>query len=132
MFVFKTTTIIFCLSYAIGYSLDIYVVPTQTDSQQLDGTLEKPFTTIQQALNYLRSKSSTGKRRVALYPTYHFVNEDTIQLDNRDSSTIFTYMTESERKKLSTHRSVNLIELDIPIISGGIRLDKWTDSHGVS
>jgi hypothetical protein len=40
-------------------------------------------------------------------------------------------MTDNEQKQIHLSRKQNLIELDFPIISGGIRLTDWINNKGV-
>jgi hypothetical protein len=40
-------------------------------------------------------------------------------------------MTENERNQIHLSRRYNLIELDFPVISGGIQLTNWTNDKGV-
>jgi hypothetical protein len=111
-------------------SLSIYVVPSSLASDQQDGSLQYPFSTVAQARDYLRAISAP--RRVALYPTYHFVEQHTLTFDERDHSTIYTRMTDYERDQVRQQGRQDLIELDYPVISGGVRLTEWFNDKGVS
>ncbi|UJR10803.1 hypothetical protein I4U23_014991 [Adineta vaga] len=113
------------INYAFTLS-SIYVVPNLQPISKEDGSLQNPFSKIEHARNYLRMLSRTTVQRVALYPTYHFLNNHTLSFDERDHLTIYTKMSDNERNQISFDRKQNLIELDFPIISGGIRLTDWT------
>jgi hypothetical protein len=54
-----------------------------------------------------------------------------LTFDERDYLTIYTKMTENEQNQIELSRKQNLIELDFPIISGGIRLTNWINNKGV-
>jgi hypothetical protein len=123
-------SLFYIINFAFG-SLSIYVVPSLLSTSREDGTLEYPFSTIEQARDYLRTTFPSSLRRVALYPTYHFINNHTLTLDERDHSTIYTKMTDDERNKIHVSRKQNLIELDFPVISGGVRLTEWINDKGV-
>lgn len=109
----------------------IYVVPSFIETTKQDGTLQNPFSTIAQARDYFRQNSSSSWRRIALYPTYHFLENHSLIFDQQDSQSIYTKMTNNERNQIPLIRRKNLTELDIPIISGGIRLTNWTNNQGV-
>ncbi len=93
--------------------------------------MEYPFSTIEQARDYLRKSFRSSFRRLVLYSTYHFIKDHTLIFDERDYLTIYTKMTENERYQIHLSRKYNLIELDFPIISGGIHLTNWTSDKGV-
>ncbi|CAF1058114.1 unnamed protein product [Rotaria sp. Silwood1] len=112
-------------------SFSIYVVPSSLETSRKDGSLEYPFSTIEQARDYLRTIIRLSYRRVALYPTYHFIKNHTLIFDERDHLTIYTTMTHEERNKIQLLRKNSLIELDFPIISGGIRLTNWINNKGI-
>ena len=109
----------------------IYVVPSLRSIGGEDGTLEKPFATIKQARDYLRAIFRNSIQRIALYPTYHYLNGQTLSFDERDHSTIYTTMSDNERNQVKFERRRNLIELEFPIISGGIPLTDWTIDNQV-
>jgi hypothetical protein len=112
-------------------SFSIYVVPSVFPTIREDGSLEYPFSTIEQARDYLRKSFRSSFRRVVLYPTYHFIKDHTLTFDERDYLTIYTKMTENERNQIDLSRRYNLIKLDFPVISGGIQLTNWTNDKGV-
>lgn len=118
------------INFSFG-SLSIYVVPSTLSPIVEDGTLEYPFSRIEQARDYLRTIVRTSFQQVVLYPTYHFVNENTLTFDEHDYLTIYTKMTENEQNQIKLSRKQNLIELDYPIISGGVRLTNWINNKGV-
>jgi len=120
----------YIINFTFG-SVSIYVVPSLLPTSREDGTLEYPFSTIEQARDYLRTIFRSSYRRVVLYPTYHFIKDHTLTFDERDSLTIYTKMTENERNQIQLSRKQNLIELDFPIISGGIQLTNWINDKGV-
>ncbi len=126
----------FCISsfYIINYvcgSFSIYVVPSSQSVSREDGTLENPFSTIEQARDYLRTTFRLSFQRVALYPTYHFLKDHQLIFDERDHLTIYTKMSDNERNQIRLERKQNLIELDLPVISGGVRLTDWINNKGV-
>lgn len=112
-------------------SLIVYVVPTLDDITDQDGTLDSPFSSIIHARDYLRQYSLTSMRRIALYPTYHFLNTQPLMFDYYDSFSMYIGMTDKEKQSVSKQRKRDLIELDVPIISGGIQLKNWINDHGV-
>ncbi|CAF3582752.1 unnamed protein product [Rotaria sordida] len=112
-------------------SFSIYVVPSSLTTSREDGSLKYPFSTIEQARDYLRTIIRLSYRRVALYPTYHFVKNYTLIFDERDHLTIYTTMTYNERNQIQLSRKKYFIELDFPIISGGIRLTNWINNKGI-
>ncbi|CAF1125316.1 unnamed protein product [Adineta ricciae] len=119
--IFSLCIIRFALS-----SPTIYVVPSLRSIGNEDGTLKNPFATIEQARDHLRTIFRDSIQRVALYPTYHYLNGRTLSLDERDHSTIYTAMSNNERNQITFERRRDLIELEFPIISGGIHLINWT------
>ena len=126
----------FCISlfYIINCtfgSFSIYVVPSAFPASREDGSLEYPFSTIEQARDYLRKSFRSSFQRVALYSTYHFIKDHTLIFDERDYLTIYTKMTENEQNQIHLSRKYHLIELDFPIISGGIQLTNWTNDKQV-
>jgi len=123
-------SLFYIINFAFG-SFSIYVVPSTSPTNREDGTLEYPFSTIEQARDYLRTIFRLSFRRVVLYPTYHFIKDYTLTFDERDYLTIYTKMTDNERNQIQLLRKKNLIELDFPIISGGIRLTNWINDKGV-
>ncbi|CAF1361613.1 unnamed protein product [Rotaria magnacalcarata] len=115
-----------------SFSISIYVVPSSLPlNGGEDGTLENPFSTVEQARDYLRTIIRSSFRRVALYPTYHFVKYHTLIFDERDHLTIYTTMTRDEQNRIQSSRKTNFIELDFPIISGGIHLTNWINDKGI-
>ena len=112
-------------------SSSVYIVPSASPTNGEDGSLENPFSTIEQARDCLRESSRSSFQRVALYPTYYFLKDHPLKFDERDYLTIYTKMTENERNRIHLSRKYSLIELDFPIISGGIRLTNWTNDRGV-
>jgi hypothetical protein len=131
MRLFTFCILLFYINNIAFGSLSIYVVPSFFPTNREDGTLEYPFSTIEQARDNLRRTFRLSLQRIALYPTYHFVNNHTLTFDERDSLTIYTKMTDNEQKQIHLSRKKNLIELDFPIISGGIRLTDWINNKGV-
>ncbi len=131
MYLFTFSIALFnIINFSFG-SLSVYVVPSTLSTIVEDGTLEYPFSSIEQARNYLRTIFRSSYQRVVLYPTYHFVKDNTLTFDERDYLTIYTKMTENEQNQIELSRKQNLIELDFPIISGGVRLTNWIDNKGV-
>jgi hypothetical protein len=131
MYLFTFSIALFnIINFSFG-SLSVYVVPSTLSTIVEDGTLEYPFSSIEQARNYLRTIFRSSYQRVVLYPTYHFVKDNTLTFDERDYLTIYTKMTENEQNQIELSRKQNLIELDFPIISGGIRLTNWINNKGV-
>jgi hypothetical protein len=123
-------SLFYIINFTFG-SFSIYVVPSAFPTSREDGSLEYPFSTIEQARDYLRRSFRSSFRRVVLYPTYHFIKDHTLIFDERDYLAIYTKMTENERNQIHLSRKYNLIELDFPIISGGIHLTNWTNDKGV-
>jgi hypothetical protein len=66
--------------------------------------LEYPFSTIEQARDYLRKSFRSSFPRVVLYPTYHFIKDHTLTFDERDYLKIYTKMTENERNQIHLSR----------------------------
>jgi len=131
MYLFTFSIALFnIINFSFG-SLSVYVVPSTLSTIVEDGTLEYPFSSIEQARNYLRTIFRSSYQRVVLYPTYHFVKDNTLTFDERDYLTIYTKMTENEQNQIELSRKKNLIELDFPIISGGVRLTNWINNKGV-
>jgi hypothetical protein len=126
-------SLFYFLSFTSGFT-SVFVVPSSLSASEQDGSLEYPFSTIEQARNYFRTtitSSPLSFRRVALYPAYHFVRDHTLTFDERDHLTIYTKMTEDERSQVQLRNKQDLIELDFPVISGGIRLTDWVNDKGV-
>lgn len=122
---------LFYIIHFVSASFSIYVVPSSLPTSQEDGSLEYPFSTIEQARDYFRKVFHLSFQRVALYPTYHFLQNYTLTFDERDHLTIYTKMTNDEQNQIQLSRKENLIELDFPIISGGVQLTNWTNDKGV-
>jgi len=131
MYLFTFSIALFnIINFSFG-SLSVYVVPSTLSTIIEDGSLEYPFSSIEQARDYLRTIFRSSYQRVVLYPTYHFVKDNTLTFDERDYLTIYTKMTENEQNQIELSRKQNLIELDFPIISGGVRLTNWINNKGV-
>ncbi|CAF0853613.1 unnamed protein product [Adineta steineri] len=123
--------LLYIINYTYG-SYSIYVVPSLSISNNEEtGTLENPFSTIEQARNYLRTIFRLSKYRIALYSTYHFLKNHTLSFDEHDHLITFTKMSDNERNQIQLERKQNIIELDFPIISGGIRLTDWINDQGI-
>ena len=116
------------LSSLLNDSFCVYVVPSSFDSFDQDGTLERPFSSIRQARDHLRT---SNERRVVLYPTYYFLWKESLVFNEEDSGSIYTKMSDDEREQIPLARRKGLIELDEPVLSGGVRLTDWIDDGGV-
>lgn len=82
----------------ISISTELHVVPfaSLVDNNN-DGSLENPYTSLQQALNHVegdydRNIDSIHRVTIHLYPTYHFVS--TIRLGESHSHIRLTTMTD--------------------------------------
>ena len=106
----------------------VYVIPSSIASIDQDGTLKRPFSSIRQARDHLRGSS---ERRLVLYPTYYFLWNDSLVFNAEDSGRIYTKMSDKERKQIPSVRRRGLIELDQPVLSGGVRLMDWIEDRGV-
>lgn len=113
-------------------SRSVYVVPALQSTGLEDGTLEHPFSTVEQARDYLRTKSTGAIGRVALYPTYHFSTGRTLSFDERDCSTLYTSISVEERRQIPQNRKAGLVPLSLPVISGGVQLTDWTVNRTVT
>lgn len=119
--------------HAVTHGLcSVYVIPSIVSHNEGDGTLDNPFSSIDRARDYLRQEPCSSVRRVALYPTYYFLSDRPLIFDQRDAWTVYTQMTKEEKRSISVDRKQHLIELETPVISGGIQLTDWTDDRGVS
>ncbi len=82
------------------YPTQLYVIPfTSFLGNGSDGSLERPYSSIQQALdhvehNYHYDRTAMHKTTINLYPTYHFVN--TIHISQAHSHTRLTTMNSTD------------------------------------
>ena len=121
-----------CLCTSLYSITQLYVVPFESlTMNEGNGSLTRPYSTIQQALDYIERVcypgiSKTQKVTINLYPTYHFVN--TIRLRQIHSHIRLTTMTDSDvnyyekfAMKEQNHRRLSTAR-----ISGGVLLTNWT------
>ncbi|CAF1333226.1 unnamed protein product [Adineta ricciae] len=108
----------------------LYVVPFRIFSEgNADGSVDRPYTSIQQALDHI---DTDRKQRIIinLYPTYHFVN--TITFTEQHSRIRLTTMNNeiaSFYEKIAINDS-EYSRLPHASISGGIPITGWTTTGG--
>jgi parallel beta-helix repeat protein len=118
------------------FSTQLYVFPfTSFFGNDSDGSLEHPYSSLQQALdhverNYHHDKTSIRKTTINLYPTHHFVN--TIHFRQAHSHTRLTTMNSAD---ISTYTHIAVQEyahrrLPTASISGGVLVTGWTKVSG--
>jgi parallel beta-helix repeat protein len=117
-------------------STHLYVVPfTSVFANDSDGSFQRPYTSLQQALDHIErddhcNKTSTHKTTINLYPTYHFVN--TIQFRQVHSHIRLTTMNVDDTNfyaELISHKQIHR-RLPTASISGGVPVTGWTHITG--
>ena len=117
-------------------SRQLYVVPfSSLFVSNSDGSLERPFQSIQQALDhiefgYCHNKTLPYRTTINLYPTYHFV--DTIHFRHDHSHTRLTTMNANDTDFYKTQTSPRHAVRMLPTasISGGVLVTNWTHVSG--
>ena len=119
-----------CMTQSI--SSQLYVVPFPTLlGNDGDGSLTRPYSSIQEALDHIEHNYSGEINRIHqttinLYPTHHFV--DTIRFKQAHSHTRLTTMTAQDAAFYKEFTIDEHIHRQLPVasISGGIPVAGWT------
>lgn len=114
----------------------LYVVPFPSlIGHNGDGSLTRPYSSIQQALNHIEdrydyTRKSSRSITINLYPTHHFV--DTLRFTEAHSNIRLTTMSDKDAgfyaaiaAREHTHR-----RLKTASISGGVLITGWTPASG--
>ena len=114
-----------CISGVLSHHL--YVVPFQTSSffGDNDGSLLRPYSSIQQALDHIE-RNSLRTTTIHLYPTHYFT--DTICLTQMHSHTRLTTMSMmySDFYEDNALDTLSFQRLTKAVISGGMPITNWT------
>ena len=120
------------LCASLHFNTQIYVVPFPSlVGTNNDGSLTRPYSSLQQALDHVERTYYSGYTRehritINLYPTHYFV--DTIRLSQAHSHIRLTTMNPEDTlfyKKLAAPQDIHQ-HLETATISGGISITNWT------